>query len=448
MTTLLALLVVLGVLVFIHEAGHFVAAKWAGIWVHRFSLGFGNPIKGLRFTRNGTEYCIAWLPLGGYVKMASREEEATTSALEGGRVTTPVPAGSYYEDKPVWKRMIVTLAGVTMNLIFAWGVFVFLAAKNGRQIVPETRIGRVNAAALPPGAEALGQLRVGDRVTAVDGKPVHSWDDVREGILTGSGRTVSVTANDSLSVVVRIPPDALEQRLAAADALLPWQPAIVDLVQPEWPAAKAGIVPGDTILAVDGTPVTQWYDLVDLLQASPGRHLRIEVGRADGRQTLAVTPESVDTAGRKIGKVGIAQQIALVHTPYTLLGAVAAGTSATRQGALTVLRSIQGLLTRRTSVKSLGGPIMIGQVAAASARLGLDAFLSVLAIISINLAVLNLLPIPVLDGGQVVFLAYESVVRRPMPLWWRERLMLVGLTLIILLVVVVNWNDVRRLLGW
>jgi regulator of sigma E protease len=448
-STLAALVVVLGVLVFIHEAGHFLAAKWAGIWVHRFSLGFGSPIPGLHFTRRGTEYCIAWLPLGGYVKMAIREEEATTSALEGGAVLTPVPEGTYYEDKPVWKRIVVTLAGVTMNVVFAWVVFVCLAARNGRQVIPETRIGRVATGTLPAGAEALGQLRPGDRITAVNGHAVHSWDEVTTGILTGAGSTLAVTVNDSLSVVVRIPADAVEQRANAAGALAPWQPAVVDLVQPSWPAARAGMEPGDTVVAVDGKPVLQWYDLVDLLQASPGRALTLEVARAGGRRTLTLTPDAFDTAGRKIGRIGVTAALPnVIHTPYSALGAVLAGTKATGQSAMTIVRSIQGLLTRRTSVKSLGGPIMIGQVAAASARLGIDAFISVLAIISINLAILNLLPIPVLDGGQLVFLLYESAFRRPMPLRWRERLMLAGLAVIVLLVLVVNWNDVRRLLGW
>ena len=448
MSTLLGLLVVLGILVFIHEAGHFAAAKWAGIWVHRFSLGLGAPIKALSFTRGGTEYCISWLPLGGYVKMASREEEATTSALEGGAVTSPVPPGGYYEDKPVWKRMVVTLAGVGMNTLFAWSAFVFLAAKNGKQVIPETRIGRVDAVALPAGAEALGRLVPGDRVTAVDGKPVHSWDDVTSGLISAPGSTVSLTVNDSLSVVLRIPPAALERRADAANALAPWQPAVVELVQPSWPAARAGVVRGDTILAVDGRPIVQWYDLVDVLKASPGRELAVEVGRAAGRTTLKVTPEAFDTAGKTIGRVGIGPHVDVVSTRYSLASAVGAGTSATTQAALTIVRTIQGLATRKISAKNLGGPIMIGQIAAQSAKLGLDAFLAVLGLISINLAMLNLLPIPVLDGGQAVFLLYEGIVRRPMPVRWREALMLVGIALVVLLMLLANWNDVRRIFGW
>ncbi|MFI5234191.1 MAG: RIP metalloprotease RseP [Gemmatimonadales bacterium] len=448
LTTVAGLLVVLGILVFIHEAGHFVAAKWAGIWVHRFSLGLGSPIKALSFTRGGTEYCISWLPLGGYVKMASREEEATTSALEGGAVESSVPPGRYYEDRPVWKRVVVTLAGVTMNALFAWAAFVFLAAKNGRQVDPETRIGRVTASALPAGAEALGRFRPGDRVTAVDGRAVHSWDDVVSGLIGASGASVALTVNDSLSVVVRVPPEALEQRSAAAFALAPWQDAVVGLVQPGWPAAKAGIERGDTILAVDGRPIVQWYDLVELLRGSAGRALAVQIGRTTGRRTVQVTPEGFDTAGHTIGRVGIGQSLNLVSTRYTLGGAIIAGSVSTGQAALTIIRTVQGLATRKISTKSLGGPIMIGQIAAESAKIGFDPFLAVLGLISINLALLNLLPIPVLDGGQLLFLVYEAAFRRPMPLKWREGLMLVGIALVVLLMLVANWNDVRRLFGW
>ena len=136
LTTVLSLIVVLGVLVFIHEAGHFVAAKWAGIYVHRFSLGLGSPIRWLTFRRGETEYSVSWIPLGGYVKMASGEEDIGSSPLEGGRPPVEVPRDRMFESKPLWKRMVVILAGVTMNALFAWFLFTFLAAKNGRQIDP------------------------------------------------------------------------------------------------------------------------------------------------------------------------------------------------------------------------------------------------------------------------------------------------------------------------
>ena len=443
------LLVVLGVLIFIHEAGHFLAAKWAGVWVHRFALGLGTPIRALSFSRGGTEYAICWIPLGGYVKMASREEEATTSALEGGNTGVTVPPGMFYEDKPVWKRMVITLAGVFMNTVFAVLVFFGIALAKGQLIDPETRVGRVDVAALPPGAEALRMLRPGDRVTKVAGRAVDSWDDVTYGIATGGGDDVALTVNDSLTVLLRLHSDQLRERSEAAGALAPYRAAIVGGVVPGRPAERAGVAPGDTILAVDSTPIGQWYDMTAIVSASAGKPLVFTLGGDSGRRTLTIVPDSVaDTAGKVIGRVGIEVFQPSRAEPYTVWGAFNAGLGATGAASLQIYRTIRGMLTAKVSTRDLGGPILIGQMAARSARLGLDVFLGFLGLISINLAVLNLLPIPILDGGQAVFLLYEGIFRRPMPLKAREALMTVGLVLIGLLMIVANWNDVRRLLGW
>lgn len=443
--TIAVLLVVLGILIFIHEAGHFLAAKWAGIWVHRFALGLGTPIPGLAFTRGGTEYAICWVPLGGYVKMASREEEATTSALEGGASATVVPPGMFYEDKPVWKRMGVTLAGVTMNTIFAILVFFGLALKNGRSIDPETRVGRVVIAAIPRGAEALRQLKPGDHVTAVSGVRVKSWDDVINGIATTAGNDVAVTVNDSLTVLLRLHSDQLRERSEAALAVQPYRVAVVGGVVAGRAADHAGLAVGDTVLSVDGKAIGQWYDMTDIVTAAAGRPLAFEVTGPKGHRTLTVTPEAQkDSAGKDVGKIGIELIPPFVTEPYTVAGAFMAGLGATEAASLQIYRTIRGMATRRVSTRDLGGPILIGQMAAQSARLGLGVFLGFLGLISINLAVLNLLPIPILDGGQAVFLLYEGIFRRPMPLKAREALMTIGLVLIGLLMIVANWNDIRR----
>ncbi|MEO6066539.1 MAG: RIP metalloprotease RseP [Gemmatimonadales bacterium] len=443
------LLVVLGILIFIHEAGHFLAAKWAGIWVHRFALGLGTPIKALSFVRGGTEYAICWVPLGGYVKMASREEEATTSALEGGAVGTVIPPGMFYEDQPVWKRMVVTLAGVTMNSVFAILVFFGLALANGRSIDPETRVGRVIIAALPHGAEALRQLKPGDRVTAVAGKRVSSWDEVAGGIVTAPGNDVAVTVNDSLTVLLRLHSDQLRERHEAALAVQPFRVPVVGGVVPGRAAERAGLAVGDTVLSVDGTLVLQWYDMTEIITNAPGRPLAFEVNGPKGHRTLTITPETQkDSAGKAMGRIGIELIPPSLTEPYSVAGAFVAGVGATGAASLQIFRTIRGMMRGRVSTRDLGGPILIGQMAAQSARLGIGVFLGFLGLISINLAVLNLLPIPILDGGQAVFLIYEGIFRRPMPLKAREALMAVGLVLIVLLMILANWNDVRRLLGW
>ncbi len=452
MLTLLALIVVLGVLIFIHEAGHFIAAKWAGIYVHRFSLGLGSPIPWLTFRRGETEYSISWLPLGGYVKMASREEDIGASPLEGGRVESPVPPDRMFEAKPVWKRMVVILAGVTMNAVFAWFLFAFLAAKNGRQTDPVTTVGRVVEEMVPPGGEALRRIEPGTRILAVNGDPVESWEDVQQGIANASAEQVRLDLEDGSTVVLNIHPDALEERLKASQALQPFRPAVVGQVVSGRPAARAGFEPGDTILALDGRPVAQWYDVIETLQAGAGRTIEVGLGGPSGRRTVEVTPEAETVRGpsgesREVGRIGVAVAADFRSEPLGLGAAIVEGGRATVGATTQIVRTVRGLFSGRISSREVGGPILIGQLAGESARLGLDAFLAFMALISINLAILNLLPIPVLDGGQFVFLTAEAVIRRPLPLKVRERLTALGLLLIVLLMGLAFSNDIRRLIG-
>ena len=452
LTTVLSLIVVLGVLVFVHEAGHFLAAKWAGIYVHRFSLGLGAPIQWLTTRRGETEYSISWLPLGGYVKMASAEEDIGSSPLEGGAPSTPVPPDRMFEAKPIWKRMVVILAGVTMNALFAWLLFSFLAVKNGRQIDPVTTVGRVVDELLPPEAAAFKSIRPGARIVSVNGKPVASWDEIAEGVANSPEPEIRLQLDDGSVVTAAIHQDALEQRLKASQALQPYRAPVVGQVVPGRPAAKAGIEAGDTITAVNGRPVEQWYDLLELLQKSAGQPLAVEVARGGRRLHYDITPyvDSItgpDGKRKAIGRIGVAVGSDFRSEPLSLGQAVVEGWRSTVGASTQIVRTVRGLFSGRISRREVGGPILIGQLAGESARMGLDAFLSFMALISINLAVLNLLPVPVLDGGQFLFLLAEAVVRRPLPLKLRERLTMVGLVLIVLLMGLAFSNDIRRLFG-
>jgi regulator of sigma E protease len=450
--TVLALIVVLGVLIFVHEAGHFVAAKWAGIYVHRFSLGLGSPVPWLTFRRGETEYSISWLPLGGYVKMASREEDIGASPLEGGQAEAVVPPDRMFEAKPIWKRMVVILAGVTMNGLFAWLVFSGLAAKNGRQIDPVTTVGRVVPEMVPAGGEALRDIPAGARVTAVNGRKVASWDEVQQEIANTPEEEIRIELADGPPVTLSIHPDALEERIKASQALQPMRAAVVGQVVPGRPAARAGFQVGDTIVSIDGRPVTQWYDVLEALQASPGRQLEISLGRAAGRSTVQVTPEAesvreADGTTREVGRIGVAVATDFRSERLGLGAAIVEGGKATVGASTQIVRTVRGLFSGRINKREVGGPILIGQLAGESARMGVDAFLAFMALISINLAILNLLPIPVLDGGQFLFLLAEAVIRRPLPLKVRERLTAVGLVLIVLLMGLAFSNDIRRLIG-
>jgi regulator of sigma E protease len=400
--TLIALIIVLGVLIFVHEAGHFLAAKWAGIYVHRFSLGLGSPIPWLTTKRGETEYSISWLPLGGYVKMASREEDIGSSALEGGALQTPVPPDRMFEAKPVWKRMVVILAGVTMNALFAWLVFAFLAFKNGRQVDPVTTVGRVMEELVPPGGESLRSIPVGTRIETVDGKPVNSWDEIQQGIANSPEDDVRLGLSNRSTVTLRIHPDALEARLKASQAIQPFRPAVVGQVLPSRPAARAGIQAGDTIVAINGRAAEQWYDLLEVLQTNGVKPLKLELAHGD-RRTVELKPEAetfkdADGKSRQVGRIGVAVALDYRSSRLGLWGSIVEGGRATIEASTQIVRTVRGLFTGRISQREVGGPIMIGQLAGESARAGLDPFLAFMALISINLAVLNLLPVPVLDG--------------------------------------------------
>jgi regulator of sigma E protease len=450
------LIVVLGVLIFVHELGHFLAAKWAGIRVHRFALGMGNPVPGLSFTRGHTEYAICWLPLGGYVKMASREEEVASSALEGARATEPVPPDEMFEAKPVWKRMIVILAGVTMNVLFAWLVLTWLAAKNGQPYEPTTVVGQVAVDSLPRGAEGLALLKPGDRIVRVGRDSVSSWEEVQEALINAPDSLV-LHLSDGRSLVAKVHPAALGDRVKLRESLLPWRaPVIGQLIDGE-PAAKGGMLSGDTVLSINGQTITQWYDMVSQIRAAAGQPLVFGVARGDGRHELTITPSLTEEKGadgtvQRVGKVGAGPKVDFVNRPLGFGAAAVAGWKTTLTYSTQIYRTVQGLFTARISSKEVGGPILIGQMAAQSARLGFEVLLNFMAFVSVNLAVLNLLPIPVLDGGQFVFLLAEGVMRRPLSLKIREGLTMVGLFLIVCLMVLAFKNDIVRnwgtIVGW
>jgi regulator of sigma E protease len=384
--------------------------------------------------------------------MASREEDIGSSALEGGAPAVSVPPDRVFEAKPIWVRMVVILAGVAMNALFAWAVFTFLAYKNGRQIDPVTTVGRVAVDSAPPEAAALKRIRPGTQIVRINGDTVKSWDEIVSAMVNTPEPEVRIDLSNGSTVVLPIHPDALEERLKAARVLQPFRAPVVGQVLPDKPAAKAGIQEGDTIVAVNGRPVQQWYDLLDVLQSSAGQPLKVEVARGGRRLAFELTPyvDSIpgpDGKPRPVGRIGVALGTGFTSEPLSLGEAVGEGWRATIEASTQIVRTVRGLFTGRISGSTVGGPILIGQLAGESARLGLDTFLSFMALISINLAILNLLPIPVLDGGQFLFLLAEAVIRRPLPMKLRERLTTVGLVLIILLMGLAFSNDIRRLFG-
>ncbi|HEX4575591.1 MAG TPA: RIP metalloprotease RseP [Gemmatimonadales bacterium] len=447
--TLAAVAVVLGVLIFVHEMGHFIAAKAVGIQVLRFSLGFGKPVA--RWRRGETEYWISWLPLGGYVKMAGLEDEGIGGTLEGGKSDTPVDPARAFDRQPVWKRTIVILAGVTMNVVLAIAIYSGAAATYGTPRVALTPIDSVVTAELPAGARALASLEHGARIIRVNGDTVRDWVAVRQAIRGGPSELRLELAGRDRPLVVTLPADTVA-RQRIADALVPLFPARIGLLLPGYPALRAGLRPGDVLVRLNGDTVTSWNAMVRVVRQSPGRPLTLGVLRRGTLVDVTVVPLAKDTTDppgsrpRRVGVMGAEADVPLVFVREPLTRALGLGFRETGQRVVVVLGLLKGLVVGDVPLREVGGPILIGQLSGQVARLGVFKFLEFLAFFSVNLAILNLLPIPILDGGQFVFLLAEAVRRKPLSLELRTRLTQIGFVVLLGIMLLALTNDALRVL--
>ena len=450
--TIVSVIVVLGVLIFVHEVGHFLAAKAVGVQVLRFSLGFGKPILGWR--RGETEYWISWIPLGGYVKMAGVDDEELTSKLEGGAAAVPVDPARAFDRRPVWARLVVVLAGVTMNVVLAFVLYAGVAALIGAPKLATTQVDSVTTSALPQGAEALASLGFGDRIVSINGDMVRTWNDLLDRIIQGppSPEMRFEIAGRAEPVLVRLDDSALRTRQALASALIPLLPPRVALVEPGRPAIRAGLRPGDVIVRAGGDTIRSWSEVLQAVWRSPGQPLRLEVLRDGAVREITVVPESrtetdsLSSRPKVYGFIGASQDAPIVRVRQSPGRALVTGAEETFARAVMILGFVKGLVVGELSVREVGGPILVGQISGQVARLGLDTFLSFMAFFSVNLAILNLLPIPILDGGQVVFLLAEAVRRRPLSLTLRTRLTQIGFVVLLGIMFLAIANDVLRIL--
>jgi regulator of sigma E protease len=455
--TIAAFVFVLGVLIFVHELGHFLAAKAVGIGVPRFSIGFG-PATPFRFQFGETEYVVAWFPLGGYVKMASREEQEAMASLEGGSLGEEYPdypEHKLFENKSLWARIVVISAGVAMNVLFAWGAYATLAAVYGRSEDTVTAIAHIDSAILPPEAVSLARVPRGAEVVQVNGDSVHSWQQMVRAIGDPTTDRLRIDfAGDVDPVILPIRGSESRARSLIVAALYPlWGPEIGGFVA-GMPAATAGLERGDVLVAVDGDTIAAFYDLKRVVEPRAGDTLRVTVQRADTLVTVALVPEErsyrdpVTGVTRDIGQVGIEPSTDLVRIRYGPLAAVVEGARVTWSNVELVLFTLKGIVFREVSPRELGGPILIGQMSGQVARFGVAALFEFMALLSVNLAILNLLPIPVLDGGHLIFLMIEGARGgRPLSVGARMRLTQMGLVVLLAIMVFVFTNDILRIFG-
>jgi regulator of sigma E protease len=446
----LRFIVVIGVLILVHELGHFAVARLTGVGVERFSIGFG-PVL-LRWRGKETEYCLSLIPMGGYVKMMGEE-----SPIEGGEAM-PYDASKAFALKPLWARFLIVFAGPGMNFVLAVIIFTIVFATFGRPVWPAV-IGRVNEGS--PAAAA--GLKTGDTIVVVSDRAVRYWEDLERPLADSDGRPIAVRVKrDSTEQAVTVTPrrkpitDPIfgERRevwdIGAGPQLIPQ----ISSVLPDSPAQRAGLQTGDVVLAVGGQPVFTPEDLVEAIRTRPGQPLPITVERDGQTLPLTVTPRAVTekspTTGQEstVGKIdaGIATK-SVRFEPYGPLASVEHGVVRTWDVTVLTLKGFWKLVSRQIDSSNIGGPIQIATEAGRQAKEGLGPLAIFTAFISVNLAVLNLLPVPMLDGGHLFFFLIEAVLGRPLSLKKREAAQQLGFVLLMLLMVYALWNDLNRL-GW
>jgi regulator of sigma E protease len=442
MQTIIAFLVALGVLIAFHEWGHYLVARACGVKILRFCLGFGIPVVSRRWGKDQTEWGIAAFPLGGYVKMLD-EREGPVAAHELHRAFTR---------QSVPKRMAILVAGPVFNFILAialyWGVF-GVGMQEPKALV----------AAPPAGSQAAktGRIEEGAVVLAINGEMVQSWNDLRwrmlkvavdQGSATlelaspGGARTqaqfsfAGFTAQELEGDVLRNVGLTLSRP----------QPTVQRALEAS-PAAKAGMLPGDTILRIGGKAVATGEAAIQEIRAAPGKATLFDIQRGNTVVQLTITPDAVkDDGGKPIGRIGaeIGGKLTMVTVSYGILGSLAKAVTHTWDMSLFSLKMMGKMITGQVSAKNISGPVTIADYAGKSARMGLDYYVSFLALISVSLGVLNLLPIPLLDGGSLLFFAIEGVRGKPVSestMEWAQRF---GLVALASLMVFALWNDFER----
>lgn len=432
-TTILAMAVLLGIVILVHEWGHYVAARLCGIRVDVFSIGFGPRIWGWK--RGATDYRVSILPLGGYVKMAG---DNPMEEREG--------ASDEFLSKPRWQRAIVAVAGPAMNIVLTlaavWGLLWVVGLPYPAYFDRAAEI-----VAFPPDAPgAKAGLQVGDKIVKVNETPATNWKETYLAIdKVETGDVLRITVErDGNPLTVKM------QKAARVDlsGFVGYEPipAVLSQVPEGRPAAIAGLKPGDKILAVNGEPIQVWSQFTRMVRASGGESLEFRVRRGEQELLVDVSPVSVEEGGRSFRQIGVNVEQELAYEKASAL-------QATRQAGVYVLRGtreilgvLSGLFRGTVSIKMLGGPVAIGREAGRAAREGLQRFVELIALISLNLAVLNLLPIPILDGGHLLLLAVEGTLRRDLSMAMKERFVQAGMVFLLVIFAIVMYNDVLKVL--
>lgn len=442
--SILSFIVALGVLVFLHEYGHYAVARLCKVTVIQFSVGFGRPIFQWKNKKSGVLWTIGWMPLGGFVRMLDERDESTI-------IGSP-DLKNAFNRQHVSKRIAIVLAGPVANLLVAWVLYSFLAISQTSQVAAIVADPMPNTA-----AQSLG-LQANDRILAINREPIADWSAVNWSLLGtrlfGDDLSVSV---DRQGQTISLGPIPFEQIKIEFSADLPRQlgflpfekRVLVGHVQESSPGDKAGIKQGDQLLALNEVPIISSTQFTNLIRTQGNKPAVLTINRDQAELQVAVTPELVESSnGQSIGRlgIGVGGERIIEAVNYGLLTSIRHGADRMFEVSVLSISALGSMLTGDMSWKHLSGPVSIASAAGDSSSLGILPFLSFLAMLSVSLGILNLLPIPVLDGGHLLYYFAEIVIRRPVSEEWIIRGQKLGLLLIGLLTCVAFFNDIQRLL--
>jgi regulator of sigma E protease len=429
LTTLLSFLFVLGVLIFVHELGHFLMARRHGVRVITFSLGFGPKI--LKVVRNETEYCISVIPLGGYVKMAGETPDDPRSGHP-----------DEFLSKTKWQRFQILFAGPAMNILLAVALLAFVLSQ-GVRVKAYLEDPPVVAAVENGSPAQRAGVMPGDKILAVAGREVSNWEQLEIAIVTRrADREFALSLlREGRPVTLTLMPVAQGRYEVPDIGILPDTHPYVLSVIPGDRAEQAGLKPGDVILSIDGQTIASQVQLIQVVSRSAGKQIEIRVRRGSEELTLRGTPEQRG-ARAMLGFTPMDPFKEFMPGP---LEALRLSVIRNFENSGLIFRTLGGLFTGETSVKALQGPVGIAQLSGESAEEGFISLLGLMAMLSINLGIINLMPVPVLDGGHIVIMALEGIARRDFSMQVKEKMLLAGFVVLMMLMVTVIYNDLTRI---